>query len=115
MENFILHIAQNPLLYVGYLFSLFAAAGVLYFVAGFMGGMKHQITYSEDADHVVHDRTHALQGLYLCMVVLGLWQAVRVFMGEASPSILILSFVLLSPLWAPWLKATLSGKGGGGH
>jgi len=113
MENFVLHLAANPLLYIGYLLCLFAAAGVLYFVSGVVGGVKHMLAYDQAADHLKHHRVHALQGLYLCMVILGIWETIRIFLGETPGSTFILVIILLSPVWAPWLKALLSGRGGG--
>lgn len=115
MENFILALTANPLLYIGYAVALFAAAGVLYFISGFIGGMKFQISFDEDADHLSHARTHAMQGLYICMVALGIWEAIRIVLGELPPVNIVLVLILLSPAWIPPLKALLSGGGKSGH
>ena len=114
MENFVLHLTQNPLLYLGYLLSAVGALGILLFFAGFSGGIKHLFTYSESTDHMEHARTHSLWGLYLCMVALGIWECVRVIIGEApASSTLVLAAILLSPIWIPALKHFLSGKSNG--
>jgi hypothetical protein len=113
MENFIIAIAEDPLLYIGYLLSAAAAVGVLLFAAGFSGGIKHLFTYSEDADHMEHARTRSLWGLYLCMAVLGVWESIRVLVGEAPPSTLILVIILLSPIWIPLLKGLFTSDSNG--
>jgi hypothetical protein len=113
MEDFALHIVQNPVLYIGYLFAALGAVGVLLFFSGFFGGIKHLFTYSESADHMEHARTRAMWGLYICMVALGLWETLRLILGEVPASTWILIVILLSPLWAPYLKSLLTGKSGG--
>ncbi len=102
-----MHLAEDPLLYMGYALSAVGAAGILLFVAGFSGTIKHLFTYSEGADHVEHARTRTLWGLYLCMVSFGVWQCLRVFVGQAPVSTLLLAVILFSPVWAPWLKGLL--------
>ncbi len=113
MENFLLQLTQDPLLYVGYALSVLGAVGALFFVAGFSGGIKHLFTYSESADHMEHARTRSLQGLYLCMVAFGIWQGIRVLFGQAPLSTLTLVVILLSPAWIPFLKSLFSGKSSG--
>lgn len=114
MENFILQLVQNPLLYIGYFLSAVGAAGALLFFAGFFGGIKHIFTYDESADHMDHARTRSLWGLYLCMVTLGIWQCIRVLLGEVpASSTLLLVVILFSPAWAPWLKGLSTGKSSG--
>ena len=105
MENFVISLVQNPVLYVGYFLSAVGAVGVLLFFSGFFGGIKHLFSYSESADHVEHARTRALWGLYLCMAALGTWELIRVVLGEAPvSSTLILAAILPSPVWITWLK-----------
>ncbi len=113
MENFVLQLAQNPVTYVGYVFALFGAVGILIFCAGFFGSLKHLANYSEGADHMEHARTRALWGLYLCMVTLGFWECIRLISGQLPVSSLILIVILLSPAWIPWLKGLITGKSGG--
>ena len=108
MENVVLNLVQNPVLYIGYFLSAVGALGVLLFFTGFFGGIKHLFTYSEDADHMDHARTRAMWGLYLCMLALGLWELIRVVLGEVPvSSTLILAAILLSPVWIPWIKGLL--------
>lgn len=113
MAEFALHVAQNPLLYIGYLCALFGALGILIFFAGFFGGIGHLFTYSESVDHMEHARTRALWGLYICMFSLGVWETIRLLVGETQTSSVILILILLSPAWVPWLKALITGKSGG--
>lgn len=113
MENFALQLASDPLTYVGYIFALFGAVGVLIFCAGFFGSVKHLFTYSEGTDHMEHARTRALWGLYLCMVTLGFWELIRLVFGQVPLSSLVLIIILLSPAWIPWLKGLITGKSGG--
>ncbi len=114
MENFVLQLVQHPVISTGYILSIVGAAGALLFFAGFFGSIKHIFTYSESADHMDHTRTRALWGLYLCMAALGIWEFIRVLMGEVDPSsTLILVVILLSPIWIPFLKGLFSGKSGG--
>ncbi len=115
MENFILSLVTNPLLYIEYGLSFLAAVGIVIFIAGFAGAFPHLFTYSEGAEHMDHARTRILWGVYLCMVAFGIWEFIRVLLGEAPHSTLILCVILLSPLWAPWIKKTLTGSPGGGH
>jgi len=55
-----------------------------------------------------HVRTRSLWGLYLCMAALGIWECIRIILGEApvSPT-LVLAVILLSPVWVSWLKGLL--------
>ncbi len=108
MENFVVSLVQNPVLYIGYFLSAVAAIGFLLFAGGFFGGIKHLFSYSENADHMEHARTRSLWGIYLCMAALGIWECIRVVLGEAPvSSTLILAAILLSPAWIPWLKGLL--------
>lgn len=113
MENFVLQLTTNPALYIGYALATVGAVGILIFCAGFFGALSHLFTYSESADHMEHARTRGLWGLYLSMVALGLWQIVRLILGEADSSSLILIAILLSPMWIPWIKGLLTGSSGG--
>lgn len=114
MEDFILHMAQHPMLYIGYLFAFSGGAGVLLFFAGIFGGISHLFTYNHSAPHMEHARTRSLWGLYLCMVTLGFWELLRVITGEAPGHSLILILILIAPLWIPALRKAITG-GGGGH
>ena len=114
MDSLVLAFIEDPLRYIAYLFAFFAAVGVLLFVAGFSGAIPHIFTYSESAHHMEHARSRAIWGLLICMVVLGLWETLRVIVGQAPLSYLWLSLILLTPLWIPWVKGLLKG-GGGGH
>ncbi len=114
MENLVVNLVQNPVLYVGYFLSAVGAAGFLIFAAGFFGGIRHLFTYSESASHMEHARTRSLWGLYLCMAALGVWECIRVLLGEApATSTLILVAILLSPVWIPWIKGLIFGKPNG--
>lgn len=115
MDQFFLRVFENPVLYIGYVLAIVGAIGVLLFIAGFSGGIKHLFTYSESASHMEHARTRALWGVYLCMVTLGIWETIRVLLGEASQATLILVIILLSPAWIPWLRTLFTGTSGGGH
>ena len=113
MENFVVTLVQNPLLYIGYFLSAVGALGVLLFFGGFFGGVKHLFNYSESATHMEHARTRSLWGLYLCMATLGVWEFIRMLLGEVpAGSTLILIIILLSPAWAPWLKGLFTGTSG---
>src|SRR3989338_2031628 len=108
MENFVIALTQNPVLYIGYFLSAVGAVGGLLFFWGFFGGIGHLFSYSENANHMEHARTRALWGLYLCMAALGIWELIRVFLGEApASSTLILVVILLSPAWIPLIKKLL--------
>ena len=108
MESFVTAIVQNPVLYVGYFLSAVGAVGVLLFFVGFFGGIGHLFSYSEDANHMEHARTRSLWGLYLCMAALGVWEFIRVILGEVpASSTLILVVILLSPAWIPLIKKLL--------
>ena len=114
MENLVVNLVQNPVLYIGYFLSAVGAVGFLLFVAGFFGGIGHLFSYDKDADHTEHARTRALWGLYLCMAALGVWELIRIVLGEApASSTLILAVILLSPAWIPWLKGLIFGKPNG--
>ena len=116
MENVVLTLVQNPVLYIGYFLSAVGAVGALLFFAGFFGGIGHLFSYSEDADHMEHARTRAIWGIYLCMLALGLWECIRIVLGEVPvSSTLILVAILLSPVWIPFLKGLLLGKPTNGH
>ncbi len=113
MENFVLQLVQHPVISAGYVLSIVGAAGALLFFAGFFGSIKHLFTYSESADHMDHARTRALWGLYLSMAALGIWELIRMLMGEVDPSsTLILAVILLSPIWIPLLKGLFTKSDG---
>lgn len=113
MGDLPLYIVSNPVVSLGYALSLMGGMGVLIFCAGFFGSIKHLFTYSESASHMEHARTRSLWGLYIAMVALGLWESVRLLIGEVPGSTIILIIILLSPAWAPALKALVTGKSGG--
>jgi len=114
MENVVLNLVQNPVLYIGYFLSAVGAVGALLFFGGFFGGIGHLFSYDNDADHMDHARTRAMWGLYLCMLALGLWELIRIVLGEVPvSSTLILAAILLSPVWIPWIKGLLFGKPNG--
>lgn len=114
MENFIIALTENPVLYIGYFLSAVGAVGFLVSVGGFFSGIGHLFNYNESADHMDHSRTRSLWGLYLCMAALGTWEIIRVILGEAPvSSTLVLAAVLLSPAWIPWLKSLFAGKPNG--
>lgn len=104
---------SDPMRYIGYLFAFFGAMGIILFIAGFGSGLPHLFTFAESAHHMEHSRGRIVWGLLVCMVVLGLWEIVRVIAGQVPLSYLILSLLLLTPLWIPWLRSKASGKGGG--
>ena len=108
MENLVVNLVQNPVLYIGYFLSAVGAAGFLVFAAGFFGGIGHLFSYDKDADHMEHARTRSLWGLYLCMAALGVWEFIRVILGEApASSTLVLVVILLSTVWIPLVKKLL--------
>ena len=108
MENLVVNLVQNPVLFIGYFLSAVGAAGFLIFTAGFFGGIRHTFSYSESADHMEHARTRSLWGIYLCMAALGVWEFIRVILGEApASSTLVLVVILLSPVWIPLIKKLL--------
>ncbi|MSR70649.1 hypothetical protein EXS62_01255 [Candidatus Kaiserbacteria bacterium] len=115
MENLVIELTTNPLRYIEYFLATLGAVGALLFLAGIGGGLPHLFTYSHGADHMSHARTRAIWGIYLCMVTLGLWEVIRVIIGAAPASYLILSLVLFTPAWIPWLYKLATGKGGNGH
>ncbi len=108
MENFVISLVQNPILYIGYFLSAVGAVGALLFLAGFFGGVGHLFSYDNDADHMEHARTRSIWGIYLCMAALGAWECIRLVLGKAdATSTLVLVAVLFSPIWIPWLKGLL--------
>lgn len=113
MEDFVFLIISNPVTALGYVLALVGGLGVLISIGGIMTSLKHQLTYSVSAHHLEHSRTRSLWGLYLAMVCLGIWETVRLLLGETPGSTVILILILLSPAWIPWLKALLTGKSGG--
>jgi hypothetical protein len=113
--DFLNALYQDPLRYVEYIFAFLGSLGLLLFIAGFGSGFRHVFTYGEDDHHMAHARGRAMWGVLVCMVVLGLWEIVRVILGQVPLTYLWLSLILLTPLWIPWIKGLLSGKGGGGH
>ncbi len=114
MEAFAIALVTDPLRYIAYIFALFGAIGTLLFMAGFGGGIKFIFTYAEDAHHMAHARARIVWGVLICMVTLGLWEIVRVVIGQAPLGYLWLSLFLLTPLWIPALMKLAKG-GGGGH
>ncbi len=108
MENVVVNLVQNPVLYIGYFLSAVGAIGALLFFGGFFGGIGHLFSYSESADHMEHARTRAIWGIYLCMFALGIWECIRIVLGEVPvSSTLILMAILLCPVWIPWIKSLL--------
>ena len=108
MDTLVIELTTNPLRYIEYFLAVMGAIGALLFFAGIGGGLPFLFTYSEDQHHMDHARTRAMWGLYLCMAALGLWELVRVVLGEVSASsTLVLVVILLSPAWIPWLKGLL--------
>jgi|GEM_PF-6602479 len=111
--DFLNALVADPLRYIEYLFALSGAIGGVLFIAGFGSGARHIFTYGEDKHHMEHCRARIIWGTLICMVTLGLWEIVRVILGQAPLSYLIISLVLLTPAWIPWLRGLA--KGGGGH
>lgn len=105
MDSFAVALVSNPLYYAGAALALCAAAGVLLFMWGFGSGVGNLFHMHGNDDHLLHARVRVVQGLYICMAVLGIWELIRVLLGEAPVgSTLILAAILLSPVWLPWLK-----------
>lgn len=113
MDAVLYAVFADPMRYIGAFCALMGALGLLYFIAGFALGVVHLITYSQSAHHMAHAYERIVWGVLWCMVWLGMWEALRVVAGQAPPSYLIVAFILLSPLWVPWLRKKT--KGGGGH
>ena len=111
MENFILHLISNPLLYIKYFLTACAAIGAMLFIAGLTGGVSHIFTYKENASHMEHRRTRTVWGVYVLMVSWGVWEVVKVAISMAAPSHLFFALLLLTPLWVPWLKRSIFGGG----
>jgi len=104
----------DPVRYVAYVFAFFGACGVLLFFIGFGGGIGHLFTFGHSQSHMDHARARIVWGLLICMVVLGLWEALRVIVGDAPLSYLILVILLLTPVWVPWVSRGFK-SGDGGH
>jgi len=115
MENLVVNLVQNPVLYIGYFLSAVGAVGALLFFGGFFGGIGHLFSYDNDADHMDHARTRAVWGIYICMLTIGFWEFVRVIIGSAPPSYLWWALFFLTPLWIPWLYKLAFGKKPNGH
>lgn len=105
----------DPLYYIGVIFALWGAWGFGLFIAGLANGLPHLFTFGESDDHMEHARVHIVQGLYLTMTAFGAWEIVRVIAGAAPWGYLWLSFIMLLPLWLPWLLRGGKPAGGGGH
>ena len=103
----------DPMYYIGIIFALWGAWGFALFMAGFGGGVRHLFTYSESESHMAHARERIVWGLLLSMTAFGGWEIVRVIAGEVPWTYLWISFVMLVPLWLPWLWR--GGKPAGGH
>lgn len=114
MDAFVIALLSNPLYYIGAALALAAAVGMLLFFWGLASGIGNLFHMHGHDEHLHHARIRIVQGLYLSMVVLGIWQLIRIAIGEAPPSAIILVLVLLTPVWIPWLTKLMSG-GGGGH
>ena len=114
MDSFFIAVYSDPLYYVGAALSLFAAAGIILFLRGFGSGIGHIFHMRGHEEHLHHARVRIVWGVYLCMVVFGIWELLRLVLGEAPTSTWVLILILLSPAWIPWLKGLFSG-GGGGH
>jgi hypothetical protein len=112
MDSFFIAVYSNPLHYIGLLLSLVAVVGILLFLRGFGSGIGNIFHMHGHDEHLHHARVRIVWGVYLCMVVLGIWEAIRLVLGEAPLSSWLLVVVLLAPAWIPGLKSLLSG---GGH
>ncbi len=110
MDGFFVAIYNDPLHYIEYLFAFFGAVGAIIFLAGWGSGMPHLFTFSESDSHMEHSRARATWGVLICMSVLGFWEIVRVIIGQAPVSYLVLSLFLLTPVWIPWVKGLLGGS-----
>lgn len=115
MEDFVFYIISNPVASLGYVLAFIGGLGVLFCVSGIFTSLRFQLTYSVSAHHLEHARTRSLWGLYLAMVSLGIWETVRLLLGEVPGSTIILILILLAPAWIPALKALFTGKSSGGH
>ena len=81
---------------------------------GFGSGVGNLFHMHGHDGHLGHARIRVVQGLYLCMAALGVWEFIRVLLGEApASSTLTLVVILLSPIWIPALKHLLFGKPNG--
>ena len=107
MQNYVAFFLADPLYYFGALFSFFAAIAFVTFLGGFLGGVPHLITFSEDEEHMVRARTRAVWGVGWLLILFGCWEIIQVLMGAAPFSRLLLVVILFSILWVPWLTEQL--------
>lgn len=116
MESIIIALVSDPLYYIGMVLAAAGAGAFLLFMRGFASGVGNLFHMHGHEGHLEHARVRIVWGLYLCMLLLGVWQILRVIAGTAPLSQLWLALILLSPAWIPWLYKKATGKGGGnGH
>jgi hypothetical protein len=114
MESLYTAFFADPVYYIGAIFALFGAWGLILILMGIGSGMQHIFTYNESESHMAHVRTRALWGVLMLMATWGFWELFRVIIGQAPVTYLWAVLILLTPLWIPWLKGLFAG-GGGGH
>lgn len=77
MEFFFDGVFSDPIFYLGALLAGTAAFGFVVLLSGFFPGIVPALKESGNIEHLKHQRTRAVWGLYLMIAAFIIWQLVR--------------------------------------
>ena len=76
-------VIADPLFYVGYILSVFAAISFLIFLKGFLQGLQQVVFIDGNEEHLDHEhsREHITLGVLLMIFIFILWELLRWFVA----------------------------------
>lgn len=123
MTYFVTNIVFHPMGLVTLACVFIALFGFFAYIRGFSNTIKNVFTLEGDEHEVKHGYVHAVQGMLMLTVALGVWEFARVLraavLGNPLPSGAWMAwlFLAVAAVWAAktFLFPKKGGGGGGGH
>lgn len=84
MEGWLQQLIENPMHYIGWVFSVCAALYIIYWGTGFFSKAYHIFTFDAAYDHLHHARVRCWVGVLGLLSVFILWEILRWIAGLFS-------------------------------